>query len=208
MKLSSKAYAIPAFAGMTAVGWVKPNNKRQDGTLITEPIYFYILAVLLIFSASAVIFAPRMFLAIIGLFLSFLFTGLICASLNAIFVAMFQFILCGLILCPVIFLSTRKISLWDFPLRLVKIPKIVISSIIVVLFCAVICLYVREEFSSALLNIFSYVNEKSADLFNFSEYLFPMHIVIILTVVAFVVIMSIIRPTEETAAESGDAEND
>lgn len=165
--------------------------------MFSESIYFYIFSILLICNCAAVIFAPRMVLALFGLFLSFLFTGLICWTLNAHFIAIFQFVLCGLILCPVIFLLMNKISRWSLPLKLVRPFKIIIAALVSLGFGALVCLFIKEEFASSLLNIFNFVNEKSSDSVHFFSYAFPLHLLLILVVVTVIVISAIVFPSQE-----------
>ena len=157
-----------------------------------EPVSFYLAALMLLCSTAGVIFAPRMFLALISLFFAFLFTGILCFMLGAKFIAIFVFLLGGLVLCPVIFLLMKKINRWNLPLKLSGIFKIVVSSVVLAVFGGVGCLFIREEFSSSLFNIFNYVTEKSQDSLTFSGHIFPLHIVLILIFCAVVVIKGIL----------------
>ncbi len=168
-----------------------------------EPVSFYVSALLLLGSTAGVIFAPRMFLALISLFFAFFFTGVMCFMLCAKFIAGFVFVLGALVLCPVIFLLMKKINRWNLPLKLSGVFKIVVSSVVLTVFGVIACLFVKEEFSNSLFNIFNFVNEKSQDTMTFSGHVFPLHIVLILTFAAIIVIRGIL-----TASADGEDVND
>ena len=164
-----------------------------------EPVSFYVSAMLLLGSTAGVIFAPRMFLALISLFFAFFFTGVMCFMLGAKFIAGFVFVLGA----PVIFLLMKKINRWNLPLKLSGVFKIVVSAVVLAVFGVIACLFVKEEFSNSLFNIFNFVNEKSQDTMTFSGHVFPLHIVLILTFAAIIVIRGIL-----TASADGEDVND
>lgn len=166
--------------------------------MFSETIYFYFLSVMLLGSACMVIFAPRMFLALIGLFFAFLFSGMLCMTLNATFVAIFLFVLGCLILCPIIFLLMKRINRWNLQLKLAQPLKIIVSSVAAIVFGLIACLFVKEEFSNSLFNIFNFTNEKSADILNFKDYIFPLHIIIILVLISILAIRAILTSTNST----------
>ena len=168
-----------------------------------EPVSFYLSAFLLLCSTAGVIFAPRMFLALISLFFAFLFTGVMCFMLNAKFIAGFVFVMGGVVLCPIIFLLMKKINRWNLPLKLSGVFKIIVTAVVLAVFGGVACLFVNEEFSNALFNIFNYVNEKSQDNMTFSGHVFPLHIVLVLIFAAIIVIRGIL-----TAPADGEDNGD
>ncbi len=170
--------------------------------MFTESVCFYGLSGLLLGSLVLVIFAPRMFLALISLLFGILFTGLLCWSLNAKFIAVCMFLVFGVVLCPVIWTLMNMISRWNLPLKLVNPAKIIFTVFSLILFIFVTVLFIREEFSSSLLNIFNFVNIKSSEGFNFSEYVFPLHLIVILSIITIIVIKALVF------SKDSDAENE
>lgn len=168
-----------------------------------EPLCFYVTAMMLLGSAIGVVFAPRMFLALISLFFAFLFSGAMCFMVNAKFIALFVFILGGVVLCPIIFLLMKKINRWNLPLKLSGVFRIIVTSVVLCGFGVVACLFVGEEFNNSLINIFNFVNEKSADSMTFSGQIFHLHIVLILIIAAVIVIRGIL-----TASADGEDNGD
>lgn len=173
--------------------------------MFTESVCFYGLSGLILVSIALVIFAPRMFLALIALLFSFLFTGVLCWSLNAKFIAVAEFFVFGIILTPIILVLMNLISRWNLPLKLVSPAKIIVTGFSLLLFALVTFLFIREEFDCSLTNIFNFVNEKSMEGFNFSEYTFPLHLVLILGVVAVIVIKSLVLPKDKDKDEEKDS---
>lgn len=170
--------------------------------MFSETIYFYFLAVMLLGSSAMVIFAPRMFLALIGLFFGFLFTGLVCLTLNAKFIALSLFVLGCLILCPIIFLLMKKINRWNLKLKVAPPLKIIVTCSVTLVFAFLVCLFVNEEFSNSLLSVFNLIGGKSIDIVDFGSYAFPVHIIIILSVITLVVVKAILR--NSNSAEDDD----
>lgn len=158
---------------------------------------------MLLASGAAVIFAPRMFLALIGLFCAFLFSGLFCLTLGAKFIAVSLFVLGCFILCPIIFILMKKINRWNLPLKIGSPLKLIVTGVVSAVFAFLAGLFVNEEFRSSLFAVFNLTLEKSEDVINFREYIFPLHIVIILALVAVVVVNAILRTTN-TEEDSND----
>ena len=174
--------------------------------MFTESVSFYGLAGLLLGALSFVIFASRMFLASIALIFSVLFTALLCWVLKAKFIALSMFFVFGILICPAICVLMNSISRWNLPLKLVHPAKIVFSVFSLFLFFALTIVFVREEFSRSLINIFNFVNMKSSEGFNFSEYIFPLHLVIILTVTTLIVVRALVFPID--SENSQESQND
>lgn len=156
--------------------------------MISEILYFYLLFFLLPLSALGVILAPRMYLSVLSLFLLICCSSLLYFGMNAKYIAVFQFILCGLFLSVYIFLLLKKIGRLNLKLKLVTPFKIIPSVIFTVLFGVLTCLFFNEEFSNALFDIFSFVTIKSSDVVDFASHLFPLHLVVLLVLVSAAVI--------------------
>lgn len=174
--------------------------------MIPEIIYFYLLALLMIFCAAGVIFAPRMYLSALSLFFLIVFSSLLYFDLNASYIAVFQFILCGVCLSVYIFILLKKISRLNLKLKLVTPLKIICSAVFVFLFGLLTCLFFNEEFTNSFFDIFNFVTEKSSDIVNFAQHVFPLHLVAILVLVSAVVIrvflLSVQNNTEQTGGEN------
>lgn len=138
--------------------------------------------------ALGVILAPRMYLSVISLFLLICFSSLLYFSMSAIYIGIFQFILCGICLSVYIFLLLKKIGRLNLKLKLVTIGKIVSSIVLTVLFGVLSCLFFKAEFSNALFDVFNFVAAKSSDVVDFASHSFPVHLVIVLFLVSVVVI--------------------
>lgn len=167
----------------------------------TEAVYFYIYALILIVSAVGVVFSPRMFLSFCAFFCTLLFSSCIYGLLNAGFMALFQFILCGLFLCIMLMLILKKITIWTLPLKVASVRKIVLSSVALVIFGIFSYLYVSFEFGGVIGEFFDFIKEKSVDIVDFSDFMFSIHLVIIITLVMCVMLRNIYltkNNTEET----------
>jgi hypothetical protein len=102
-------------------------------------------------------------------------------------------------LCPFIIII-KKISNPDSPLKPVYIPKITAAVGVSVSFALVTFLFINNEFVNSLFS--SFMNEKSSDSLNFSEYFFPLQMIIILMIVTLVIIRSMVK------IDSEEKEND
>ena len=166
-----------------------------------EAVYFYIYALILIVSAVGVVFSPRMVLSFCAFFCTLLFSSCIYGLLNAGFMALFQFILCGLFLCIMLMLILKKITIWTLPLKVASVRKIVLSSVALVIFGIFSYLYVSFEFGGVIGEFFDFIKEKSVDIVDFSDFMFSIHLVIIITLVMCVMLRNIYltkNNTEET----------
>lgn len=150
--------------------------------------YFYFLCVIILGSAAGIILAPRMYIAVISLFGLICSSGLLYLSLNAKYMAIFQFILCGIFLCGYVFILLKKINRLNLKLKLVNPIKIIFSSLWVLLFGVLTCLFFNEEFNNSLYSIFNFIIEKSSDTVKFAEHIFPLHLVILLVFVAAIIL--------------------
>lgn len=159
--------------------------------LNVEAVYFYIYAVVLVASALSVIFSPRMFLGVCAFFLTLLFSSLIYWLLSAEFIALFQFILCGLFLCIILMMILRKITILTLPLRVGSLAKIILTCIVLLIFGLISYFYMSVEFSGAINDIFGFINAKAADRFDFTNFTFPLHLVVIITGVMCVMLRNI-----------------
>ena len=150
--------------------------------------YFYSLFLLILGSALCIILASRMYLALIFLFLLVCTTGLLYLTINAKYLAIFQFILCGIFLSGYVFLLLKKIKRLRLSLKLVKPAKIIISVILVLVFGMLTCIFFNEEFGNSLYTIFNFVTENSSDTVKFLQHIFPLHLVILLVIVTAAVL--------------------
>lgn len=154
----------------------------------SDVVYFYTLFFMILGSAFGVIFAPKMYLALLSLFGLICFSGFLYLGLNARYMAVFQFILCGIFLTLYILILLKKIERLNLKLKLVSPFKIIISSGLVFSFGVMYCLFFNEEFENSLYSIFNFVIEKSTDKINFAMHIFPLHIVILLVIVTAVIL--------------------
>lgn len=167
--------------------------------MLSEALYFYLLFIVILIGSAFVIFAPRMYLAVLSLFVTICASSLLYLTLNANFLAVFQFILCGLILSVFIFVLLKKISRLNLKLKLVPWFKIVMGCLFTMLFGVLACLFVKEEFNNSFYAIFNFISEKSEDVVNLSNDLFPLHLVIILLLVsALIVKVFVSRQSEDS----------
>ncbi len=150
--------------------------------------YFYSLCVIILGSAAGIILVPRMYMAVISLFCLICSSGFLYLSLNAKYMALFQFILCGIFLCSYIFILLKKINRLNLKLKLVNPIKIIASSCWILLFGILTCLFFNEEFNNSLYSIFNFIIEKSSDTINFMEHIFPLHLVILLVIVTSIIL--------------------
>lgn len=149
---------------------------------------FYLIFFLVIGSSIGVIVAPRMYLALLSLFILVSSSSLLYFGLNAKYMAVFQFILCGLILSVSIFILLKKIGRLNLKLKLVPVGKLITGVFFVVLFGGLSCLYFNQEFNNSLYSIFNYISGKSDDVVNFAAHTFPLHLVVLLVLVSAIVI--------------------
>lgn len=157
----------------------------------TDTGYFYIYAVLLIAGAAGVVFSPRMFAALCSFFFMLLFSSLIYGLLNAAFLAVFQFVLCGLMLCLMLFFILKKITIWMLPLKIASIVKIMFAIFVFCIFAVVSFFYVGFEFGSNSGLFIHMFKEKSADIIDFSGFLFSVSLAVILTLTVCVALKNI-----------------
>lgn len=151
-------------------------------------IFFFFISVLILFFAGCVIFASRMFMSLICLFLLVCSTGFLYLTLNAKYIAVFQFILCGIFLSVYIFMLLRKIGRLSLKLKLVNPAKIITGVFWVLSFGLITVLFFREEFNNSLYSIFNFLVEKSFDSVKFAINIFPLHLIIILVIVTAIVL--------------------
>lgn len=166
---------------------------------LSETIYFYFFALMLIVSSVGVIFSPRMFLSVFSLFGAFFFSSLLYELLNARFLAIFQFIFCGLLLCVTLFAVMQKISRWNLKLKVSSWLRNIVTCAALLLFVVLTAMFVQEEFSSSLFGIFSLTSERAADVLHFSDFIFPLYLICIL----FIAVASVIK----TQIDSGTQDN-
>ena len=148
-------------------------------------------ALILVVSAIGVVFSPRMFYAFCAFFCTLLFSSFIYALLNATFMAVFQFILCGLVLCLILLLVLKKITIWNLPLKIATTTRTVAASLIMFLFGIISCLYVNFEFNGVIGYFLDLIKEKSMDVVDFSNFMFSIHLAIILTLVLCIMVRNI-----------------
>ena len=145
--------------------------------MVLNIIYFYILFFAICSSALGVILAPRMYMAVLSLFLLVCFTSLMYFSLNAIYLSVFQFILCGLILSAYIFLLLKKIGRINLGLKLAPASKIIMSSVFIILLATLSIMYFYQEFDNSLYAFFNASIENSFDSVNFKNNLYPLALI-------------------------------
>lgn len=171
-------------------------------------IYFYSLFFAILTSAFGVIFAPRMYISVLSLFLLICCSSLLYLGLNAKYLAIFQFILCGLFLSVYIFLLLKKIGRINLGLKLVQPVKIVFSSVFVLLFGVLTCLFFNQEFSNSLYSIFNFITEKSSDTVRFLQYAYPLSLVLILVLVSAAVLRIFLENTAVSQPASSSSEEE
>lgn len=147
-------------------------------------IYFYFLFVALCTCALGVIFSPRMYLSVLSLFLLVCFSSVLYIGFNAGYLALFQFILCGLFLSVYIFLLLKKIGRLNLNLKLASPVKIITGAVSIAVLGVLSVLFFNQEFDNSLYSFFNVVVEKSSDLVNFKYYVFPLSLLAILIFVA------------------------
>lgn len=151
-------------------------------------VYFYTLFFMILGSALGVIFAPKMYLALISFFALICFSGFLYLGLNSQYLAVFQFILCGIFLTIYIMILLKKIERLNLKLKLVSPFKIIISSGLIFAFGIMYCLFFNEEFNNSLYSIFNFVIEKSVGKISFAMHIFPLHLVILLVFVTAIIL--------------------
>lgn len=170
-------------------------------------IYFYSLFFAILTSAIGVIFAPRMYISVLSLFILICSSCFLYLGLNAKYLAIFQFILCGLFLSVYIFLLLKKIGRINLHLKLVQPAKIVFSAICVLLFGVLTCLFFNQEFSNSLYSIFNFITEKSSDTVSFLQHAYPLSLVLILVFVSAAVLRIFLEnPIVTPPSSSGNEE--
>ncbi len=172
---------------------------------VPDVLAFYVLAVLILVSASMVILAPRMYLSVVSLFFLVIFSSFLYFGLNASYIAIFQFLLCGLCLFLYIFLLLKKIGRLNLRLKLVSPFKLVFRTFFVFIFGVLTYLFFVEEFSNSLFDVFSFVSEKSSDVIDFATHIFPLHLVLILVVISAIVIRIFLLSYQNSEAISEDS---
>ena len=130
-------------------------------------------------------------------------------DLNARYIAIFQFILCGICLIIYLFLLLRKIERLQLELKLVSKMKMAFRSLFVVLFGCFVVFFVKEELSISLFDVFNFVYEKTSDEIDFGGDLLPLYLFSILVMVVSMVVHSYLRSSkiDEISIVSG-REND
>ena len=167
---------------------IKRIGREKHKLMIPEVLYFYVLSILMIISAASIIAAPKMYLSVGSLFLLICFSSLLYLNLNAGYIALFQFLLCGLCLFVYIFLLLKKIGRLNLRLKLVSKIKIIYSASAVLLLSCLCCLFFKEEFTNSLFDIFNFVTVKTSDVVDFAAHIFPLHLIFILVLISAVVI--------------------
>lgn len=167
---------------------IKRIGREKHKLMIPEVLYFYVLSILMIISAASIIAAPKMYLSVGSLFLLICFSSLLYLNLNAGYIALFQFLLCGLCLFVYIFLLLKKIGRLNLRLKLVSKIKIIYSASAVLLLSCLSCLFFKEEFTNSLFDIFNFVTVKTSDVVDFAAHIFPLHLIFILVLISAVVI--------------------
>ena len=181
--------------------------------MFSEIIYFYLLFFSIIGAALGIILAPRMYFACLSMFLLVCLSSLLYLSLDAIYIAVFQFILCGIFLSVYMFLLLKKIGRLNLNLKLVAVPKVIVSCLFTLILGAVTYLYFKEEFTNSLFEIFNFVTIKSSDVVDFKLHIFPLILVILLVFISLTVIRVFLlrQQAVETLSEvvsSKDSEED
>ncbi len=171
-------------------------------------INFYSLSVAILACAFGVIFAPRMYIAAVSLFLLICFSGMLYLGLNAQYLAIFQFILCGLCLSVYIFFLLKKIGRWNLKLKLVQPGKIVFGSLFVFLLLILTCTFFYQEFNNSLYSVFSFITEKSSDVVKFVRHAYPLSLVILLVFVSASVLRVFLENAVVKASSSTGKEDE
>lgn len=161
--------------------------------MIPEFLNFYLVSVLMLVSALGVVFAPRMYISVVSLFVLISTSSFLYFDLNARYLAFFQFILCGICLTISLFVVLRKIACLQLELKLVSKIKVVLRSLFTILFGSFFVFCVGEELSSSLFDVFNFVYEKASDSIYFSENLLPLYLFVILVIVVSMVVCSYLR---------------
>lgn len=156
--------------------------------MFLELLHFYVPALFLLFSALGIIFSPRMYLSLVSFFLFVVMSSLIFFDLNAKFIAVFQFILCGVCLVSYLFLLLKKMGRLNLELKLVSNSKIIWRVTVLSVFVLLGVFLLYEEFVNSLFSIFNTVAIKSFDVIDFSQNIFPLHLIVLLFILCAVVI--------------------
>ena len=151
-------------------------------------IYFYSVFFLILGSAAGIIFSPKMYLALLSLFVFICSSSALYLGFGANYAAFFQLILCGIVLSGYLFLLLKKIGTMDLKLKLNSVGKIIASAITVAVLGVLVVLFFVEEFENSLYEVFNFVQEKSFDAINFVANIFPLHLVIIFVFVSAIVL--------------------
>ena len=151
-------------------------------------IYFYSVFFLILGSAAGIIFSPKMYLALLSLFVFICSSSALYLGFGANYAAFLQLILCGIVLSGYLFLLLKKIGTMDLKLKLNSAGKIITSAITVAVLGVLVVLFFVEEFENSLYEVFNFVQEKSFDAINFVANIFPLHLVIIFVFVSAIVL--------------------
>lgn len=147
---------------------------------------FYINSLILLIFALGVIFSPRLYWALICMFGCFVFSSLLLFNLSAIFVVMLD-ILFSLCLFLCIFIFAKKIDKLNLLNKIVFPFKLFVRFFFLILFGVLIFSFFYEEQSRSIFNVFNIVLDKTIDVVNFTQYLFPLHLIVLLVFVCIVV---------------------
>lgn len=159
-------------------------------------VYFYSQFFLILFFALGIIFAPRMYLAVLSLFALICTSTLLLLDLNAYYIGIFQTILCAFILCFYIFLLLKKTERLTLKLKLASKFKVVFSVFILILFISFCCIFFVLEFDGSLYEFFNIVAEKSFDAIEFNPYKLPLILLFILITTVGITLRAFLNDSE------------
>lgn len=167
-------------------------------------IAFYALTFVLLGSAVGMIFFPKMYMSLLSFFCFVLSSCFLYWELNAKYLSVFQFILCGVILCGYLFLLLKKIGRLNAELHLKNLLTIVVCFTLVSLFGVCILVFFYEEYNSALYSIFNFVQEKVFDSISFGANLFPLGLIVLLVFIVAIVLRVLLASAITSPKSSGE----
>jgi hypothetical protein len=156
--------------------------------LFTDVLYFYLLFFGVLAGAAGVIAAPRLFLSVVSLFVAVSASSLLYLRLNAHYIAIFQFVFCGLVFSSLLFVLLKKTEMFNLGSKFVTKFKAFTGIVLVFVFGLLVCLFANEEFSGSLYAFFSSVSERAFADTGFSGDIFSLQLLIIMVSVAAVVL--------------------
>lgn len=171
----------------------------------SDIVEFYSLFFIIVFSALCMVFSSRMQVLLFSFFSLICSTSFLYWNLGSRYIAIFQFILFGIILLGYIFYLLKKIGCLDLKSKLKNKPFLICASFIVLLFFLLAIAFFSVQYDNSLYSVFNIVQLNESESISFKNNFFLFQLTFVLfVIVAFVARVLLMAYFRDSRSDNGE----